>query len=192
MLRIDFFWRVLSLWSPCKVSWRFGGTCNLHLQSRRVNQARYLHETVCRSCSSILKIGATYSSETLVDTQRITRRNVKIEFFITTALRTSNPADSFILLSWFWRNNYEITCLSVPPNSYVCRVVSRGRDRRLFLRRTSCVYYEITLLAVYPPPPNLFVLCSVRIVSKESRRLILRRTYLLSYSLFEGVLVARQ
>jgi hypothetical protein len=45
----------------------------------------------CFYYSSALKIEATYSSETSFEFQRISRRNFQnIEFFMTTAVRTSN------------------------------------------------------------------------------------------------------
>jgi hypothetical protein len=50
--------------------------------------------TVCLAYSSTLKTEATCSSETSVDFQRTTRViSQKIELFITTAVRTSNPTD---------------------------------------------------------------------------------------------------
>jgi hypothetical protein len=60
---------------------------------------------------------------------------------------------------------------------YAVRVVSK-ENRLLVLPRTSCVYYELTLLCICVcPTPNYFVCYAVRVVSKESRRLALPRTF---------------
>jgi hypothetical protein len=78
----------LMLCSPLKVNWHFGGTSRLHLQGRRISQARTQHENrrqaeqlclpptftlvSCLSYSSTLKMETTCSSETSVDFQRTT------------------------------------------------------------------------------------------------------------------------
>jgi hypothetical protein len=65
--------------APCsrlKVSHSFGGTCRFHLQIRRISQARNQREAGIKQSlaySSILKMEATYSSETSVGFQRTTR-----------------------------------------------------------------------------------------------------------------------
>jgi hypothetical protein len=59
--------------SPLKVNRRFGGTCLLLLQDRRISQTRNLYAFKLVSYlgySSILKTEATCSSETLVDFYR--------------------------------------------------------------------------------------------------------------------------
>jgi hypothetical protein len=67
---------------PCsllKISCHFGGTCFLHIQGGRVSQAR-----------SQMKYAATLNGIGGVVTQ-------KIEFLITTAVRTSNPTPSNLI-----------------------------------------------------------------------------------------------
>jgi hypothetical protein len=68
--------------SPLKFNGRFGGTCHLQLQGRRIRQARNQHEALFATCFtlvsylayfSILTMEVTYSSETSVDFQRTTR-----------------------------------------------------------------------------------------------------------------------
>jgi hypothetical protein len=70
---------------PFKVNRRFGGTCRLHLQSRRISQARNQYEAggrriftlvSCLAYYSKLKIEATCSSKTSVDFQWTTRRYI--------------------------------------------------------------------------------------------------------------------
>jgi hypothetical protein len=62
--------------SPLKVNRHFGGKYGLHLQSRRISQERNHYEAVSLS----------------VDFQLITRRYTqKIELYITTAVKTSDP-----------------------------------------------------------------------------------------------------
>jgi hypothetical protein len=77
----SFFWGI----SPCrqlKVNWLFGGTCRLHLQGRRISQARNQLESrcfglvSCLSYSSTLKMEGTCSSETSVDFQLSTWRYI--------------------------------------------------------------------------------------------------------------------
>jgi hypothetical protein len=69
--------------SPLKINRCFGGTWPLHLQGR-IHPARKQHATCsalvsCLTCSSTPKMEATYSSETLVDFQRTTRRHTPEE-----------------------------------------------------------------------------------------------------------------
>jgi hypothetical protein len=66
---------------PCsslKLSRRFGGTCRLHLQGRRISQARNQHKAggFLLVYSSTLKRKATCSSETSVDFQRTTQHYI--------------------------------------------------------------------------------------------------------------------
>jgi hypothetical protein len=93
--------------SPLKVNRRFGGTRHLHLQSRRMSQARNQHETTApASCwflayYSALNIEMTYSSETSVDFHWTTRRYIpEARLFIITAVRTSNP-DCYLVRNKF-------------------------------------------------------------------------------------------
>jgi hypothetical protein len=70
------------LCSPLKVNRRFEGTCRLHLEGQRINQARKHSEEGTKQSftvlyflaySSTLKMESIRSSETLVDFQRNTR-----------------------------------------------------------------------------------------------------------------------
>jgi hypothetical protein len=66
--------------------------------------------------------------------------------------------------------------LCIPLNFFVfyaVHVISKER-RWLILPRTSCVYYEITLLS--PPPPLFNVFYAVQVTPQESMRLVLPRT----------------
>jgi hypothetical protein len=56
---------------PLKVNWRFAGTCNRHLERRRISQARNQ-----RGVGSKQSSARTCSSETTVDFQRTTRRYI--------------------------------------------------------------------------------------------------------------------
>jgi hypothetical protein len=72
------FW-IITLCSSLKVNGRFGGTCHLHLHSRRISHARNQHEagsrqSSCLAYSSTLKMEATCSSETSVDFKLTTWR----------------------------------------------------------------------------------------------------------------------
>jgi hypothetical protein len=63
--------------SPSKVNRRFGWTCGLHLQGRRINQARNQREVGKDSHYSLaLKMEAKCSSEMSVDFQRTTRHYI--------------------------------------------------------------------------------------------------------------------
>jgi hypothetical protein len=76
---------VITPCSPLKVNRYFGGTCCLHLQGRKIGQARNQREpeskqsftlVSCLAYSSTLKMEATCSSETSADFQRTTRRYI--------------------------------------------------------------------------------------------------------------------
>jgi hypothetical protein len=67
--------------SPLKINGRFGGTCCLHLQGRRISQARKQSATrfmlvSCLAYTSILTMDVTWSPETSVDFQWTTRRYI--------------------------------------------------------------------------------------------------------------------
>jgi hypothetical protein len=66
------FWDITPC-SPLKVNRPFEGTCRLHLQGRRISQARNQLGSACHLCylvySSTLKMKVTCSSETSVDFQ---------------------------------------------------------------------------------------------------------------------------
>jgi hypothetical protein len=68
-LKISNFWDTTPR-SLMKVSWRFGGTCCLHMQGVNVSQARNLHVAGSK------QIKSTCFSEILVDFQRTTRRYI--------------------------------------------------------------------------------------------------------------------
>jgi hypothetical protein len=59
VMKSSIFWDI-TLCSPLKVTWYFGGTCHLHLQGQRICQARHQHETDSKQSSSTLKIEARY------------------------------------------------------------------------------------------------------------------------------------
>jgi hypothetical protein len=68
-----------------KVNGSFGGTCDLHLQGGRVSQGRNRPEASCKlSSADSLKRRLTFDGLYGVVFQ-------KIELFITSAVRTSNP-----------------------------------------------------------------------------------------------------
>jgi hypothetical protein len=79
-MKNSIFWDA-ALCSPVKVKIPFGKTYRLHLQGRRVSQARNQHEVNSKQISSCchlayystLKMEAICSSETLVDFHRITQ-----------------------------------------------------------------------------------------------------------------------
>jgi hypothetical protein len=80
LLNSSIFWNTMPC-SPLKVNPRFGGTYRLHLQSRRINQARNQLEagskqSSCLAYSSTLKTEATRCPETTVVFQRATRRYI--------------------------------------------------------------------------------------------------------------------
>jgi hypothetical protein len=82
VIRSSIFWDVTQC-SPLKVNRRVGRTCRLHLQGRRISQARNQSESrwqaevvPCLDYSSTLKMEVTCSSETSVFFQWNTRRYV--------------------------------------------------------------------------------------------------------------------
>jgi hypothetical protein len=78
VVKISIYWYITPC-SPWKANRRFGGTCRLHLLSRRISQARNESESrrlcflsasslvYCLAYSSTLKMEAICSSETSVD-----------------------------------------------------------------------------------------------------------------------------
>jgi hypothetical protein len=79
------FWYIKSC-SPLKVNARFGGICRFRLQGLYINQER-------NQLSVALEV--TWSTETSVDLIGVCGFiSQKIEFFITTGVRTSNPTES--------------------------------------------------------------------------------------------------
>jgi hypothetical protein len=71
------FWDITPC-SPLEIKRRLGGTHRLHLQGRRINQARNRYEVGSKQ-SQTLKMEATCPSETPVDFQRTTRRYIPEE-----------------------------------------------------------------------------------------------------------------
>jgi hypothetical protein len=79
------FWDIM-LCSPLKVNRRYGGTCHLHHQGRRMSQAKHQREGLCflptfrlvycLAYSSTLKMEPTCSSETSIDFQRSIRHYI--------------------------------------------------------------------------------------------------------------------
>jgi hypothetical protein len=106
MLKSSVFWDTTPC-SPLKLNRRFGGICCLHLQGRRISPARNQHESTWQAELSCWfhawlirawrwrqhvhpKVQLTFNGLHGVISQ-------KIELFITTAVRTSNPT----YLWWF-------------------------------------------------------------------------------------------
>jgi hypothetical protein len=92
-------------WSPLKVNRRFGGTC-LHLQERRINRARSQLESRWQTELSVLARLVLWPWRWRLHAPPKRRLDLdelhsvisqKIEIFIGTSMRTSNPAtcDSF-------------------------------------------------------------------------------------------------
>jgi hypothetical protein len=80
VIKSSIFWDISSC-SLLKVNRRFGGTCRLHLQGRRISQALLATCFIlvyCLDYSSTLKMEAKCSSETSFDIQRTTRRYVPV------------------------------------------------------------------------------------------------------------------
>jgi hypothetical protein len=82
VMKIYIFWGI-TLCSPLKVNRRFGGTCRLHLQGLRLNEAR--HQALLVTCFQAgfllglffeLEMEAICSCETSTDFQRTTQRNI--------------------------------------------------------------------------------------------------------------------
>jgi hypothetical protein len=90
LLKSSIFWDIMPC-SPLKVNRRFGGTCRLHLQARRISKVRNQRESRCQAFSGLHDI--IYQ---------------RIELFINTAVRTSNPA--FLLLVVISISHMNITC----------------------------------------------------------------------------------
>jgi hypothetical protein len=78
-MKSSIFWDI-TLCSPLKAKWCFGGTCHLHLEGWRINQAR--SELCCfmlvsyLAYSSTSKMAATCSSEMLLEFQRTTKCHI--------------------------------------------------------------------------------------------------------------------
>jgi hypothetical protein len=74
VMKGSIFWDITPC-SPFKVNPCFGGICHVHIQDRRICQARNEHEAGSKkrsarlAYSSLLKIDVTCSSETSVDLQ---------------------------------------------------------------------------------------------------------------------------
>jgi hypothetical protein len=85
IIRDSIFWAI-SPYSPLKVNRHFGETCLQSLLATCFTLASGL------AYSSTLKMEATYSSETSIDFQDVHGViSQKIDLFLTTAVRTSNP-----------------------------------------------------------------------------------------------------
>jgi hypothetical protein len=83
LLNSTIFWDITPC-SPLRVNWRFRNTHRLHLQGRRISQAKNQHKSrwqasmllSCSAYSSTLKMEAICSSETSVHFQQTTRRYI--------------------------------------------------------------------------------------------------------------------
>jgi hypothetical protein len=93
--------------SPLRINQRFGGKYRLHLQGRKISQARNQHESRCQAChllacwfaepiSSTLNMEAICSSETLVETQRTTWRHIPDDDTLHYILNLTNFSSSVI------------------------------------------------------------------------------------------------
>jgi hypothetical protein len=121
-LKISIFWDIMRR-SPLKVNRRFGGTCRLHFQGRRISRARNQCESRWQAELLLpfrwklyvpLKRRLTFNGLHGVISQ-------KIEPFITTGVRTSNPT--------YW---LLIRIFSIPKMTHICE--DRFRlERNLFL-----------------------------------------------------------
>jgi hypothetical protein len=86
-MKSSLLWDIMPC-SPLKANQRFGGTRCLHLQSRRISQARNQREAGSKHS---LKMEAACSSETLVDFQWTTWRYIPEDRTLHNyAVRTSN------------------------------------------------------------------------------------------------------
>jgi hypothetical protein len=93
------FWDITPC-SPLRVNRHYGGTCRLHLQDRRISQARNQRKG-CGSACCLLHTGLILRSwrwrRYVPPKRRLTFNGLhgiisqKIVLFITTAVRTSNP-----------------------------------------------------------------------------------------------------
>jgi hypothetical protein len=89
VMKSSIFWDI----TPCrllKVNGRFGGTCRLHLQGRRISKARNQRETGCTT----LKLESTCSFEMSVDFQRAARLYI--------------PEDRTLQYCRSWRRNFVV------------------------------------------------------------------------------------
>jgi hypothetical protein len=121
--------------SPLKVNRHYGGICRLHLQGRRISQARKQHEAGSKlfSCSAYwtLKMEATRSSETSVDFQQATRcvipedkllkRFVSLTYY-SLLLSTGCPESSVGILVCF---SYQMTLSTERSGYFVLKNVGR-------------------------------------------------------------------
>jgi hypothetical protein len=110
----------------------FGGTHRLHIQGRRISQARNQHESKCQSelvsCLvyfSTLNIDATYSCETSVDFVRTARRYI-----------AEDRTFQMLLLYRTVCKSMEVTCKS-------CKILVLTAGRR---STTSSICYSIHTL----------------------------------------------
>jgi hypothetical protein len=69
------FWDITPC-SPLSVNRRFGGSYRLHLQGRKISQARNRCQAGSKENSGLLKTEATCFSEMSVDFKRTTRRYI--------------------------------------------------------------------------------------------------------------------
>jgi hypothetical protein len=78
VMKKSIFWDITPC-SPLQMKWCFRGTCCLHLQDQRISRLFLSPALTLVSCStyfSNLKMEATCSSETSVDSQRTTWRYI--------------------------------------------------------------------------------------------------------------------
>jgi hypothetical protein len=96
VMRNSIFWDIMPC-SPLKVNQHFGGTCCLHLQPLLATCFTFIS---CSAYSLALKLEVTCSSKMSVDFQLTTFQTIfqRIELFITTTMRTSNPIKIVVIL----------------------------------------------------------------------------------------------
>jgi hypothetical protein len=98
------FWDITPC-SPLKVNRRFGGTYRLHLQGRKISRAQNQRESRWQAKLRWKRLHAVISH--------------RIELFITTAVRTSNPAQQLLFPQIILRG-WPLKCTrSVFPLRYV-------------------------------------------------------------------------
>jgi hypothetical protein len=102
VLQSSVFWDVMA-YSPLKVSWRFGGTCRLHVHGRRVSPARNQHEENRNQCWRWKQHGPPKHWLNFNGPHGVISR--KTELFFTIVVRTSDPT-YWSWCSFYWRWKY--------------------------------------------------------------------------------------
>jgi hypothetical protein len=130
------FWDITPC-RPLKVNWRFGGTCRLHLQGRRISRARNQSESSWQA-----DMGATCSSETSVEFQRTARRYIPEDRTLHYNER-SGPKMAWNFLNSWTTNKKELILYWVTSNFQV--VVYRKFPLYEFYVPPSCTSVRVRL-----------------------------------------------